>query len=232
MSSVNFEIVKCEDRIFFYDGEQYVLFDTGFIRTPNGKNSISASGKIGPFSVKAMPQGFISSFVNLRIDGKSISAVLNPMDGFNCKLEGNTLTVSDEPMEIDGHEYFFEFIDRNLPLVEGSINGQKCRLFFDSGARMTMFGERSLAAEGPVRTYREWMALKQQYADLEVFEMHLTFPNGFDYCGEGALVDDPCYKAATSMMNIRAMLGIDIFTHYDLIIIANGTKRGIALFKK
>ena len=37
---------------------------------------------------------------------------------------------------------------------------------------------------------------------------------------------------ATNMMNIRAMLGIDIFNVYDLAIINKGEKRGIGVFEK
>ena len=36
MSYVHFEIIKKDDRLFFYDGEQYVLFDSGFITDPDG----------------------------------------------------------------------------------------------------------------------------------------------------------------------------------------------------
>jgi hypothetical protein len=96
---------------------------------------------------------------------------------------------------------------------------------------MTMFGERSLAAE-KIRTYKEWMALKHQYADLDVFKLDLAFPNGFNYCGEGALVEDPDYTMAANMMDIRAMLGIDIFNFYDMAIITKGERRGIELYKK
>ncbi len=47
MSKVSFEIIRHEERLFFNDGEKYVLFDTGFIDNPFGKNSASVNGKIG-----------------------------------------------------------------------------------------------------------------------------------------------------------------------------------------
>ena len=37
---------------------------------------------------------------------------------------------------------------------------------------------------------------------------------------------------AAQMMNIRAILGIDIFDHYDMDIVIKGEKSGIALHKK
>lgn len=55
MGKVSFEIVKHDDRLFFNDGEKYVLFDTGFISNPFGRNSASVNGKIGPFAVNTMP---------------------------------------------------------------------------------------------------------------------------------------------------------------------------------
>jgi hypothetical protein len=76
------------------------------------------------------------------------------------------------------------------------------------------------------------MSLKRQYAELEVFKLDLSFPNGFNFIGEGALVEDPSYTMAANMMNIRAMLGIDIFNVYDLAIINKGEKRGIGVFEK
>ena len=227
-----YDIIKKDDRIFFNDGEKYVLLDTGFVGNPFGKNSVSVNGKIGDIAVNTMPQAFFDSFINLKINGKTVDAVFNPMDGFNCWLQCGLLTICDEIAEYDSStEYFFEFADAKLPIINGSINGQNCRFFFDSGARMTMFGERSLASE-KVRTYREWMALKRQYADLEVFELDLAFPNGFKFAGEGALVEDPTYTMAAKMMNIHAMLGIDIFDYYDLVIYTKGEKRGVALLKK
>ena len=228
-----YDIIRKDDRIFFNDGEKYVLFDTGFVGNPFGKNSVSVNGKIGEIAVNTMPQEFFDSFINLKMDdGRTVDAVFNPMDGFNCWLQCGLLTICDEETEYDDSvEYFFEFADARLPIINGSINGQNCRFFFDSGARMTMFGERSLASE-KLRTYREWMALKKKYADLEVFELDLAFPNGFKFAGEGALVEDPTYTMAAKMMNIRAMLGIDIFNFYDIAIITKGEKRGIGLYKR
>ena len=228
-----YDIIKKDDRIFFFDGEKHVLFDTGFVRNPFGKNSVSVNGKIGDIAVNTMPKHFFESFINLKMDdGKSVDAVFNPMDGFNCWLKCGLLTISDQPTEIDySADYFFEFADPRLPIIEGNVNGQDCRFFFDSGARMTMFGERSLAAE-KIRTYKEWMALKHRYSDLDVFKLDLAFPNGFNYCGEGALVEDTTYTMAAQMMNIWAMLGIDIYNFYDMAIITKGEKRGIGLYKK
>ena len=231
MSKVSYEIVMKDERPYFYDGKQYVLFDSGFTRG-FGRNSASPSGEIGPFKVDRMDEGFFSSFINTVMDdGRKVTAILNPMDGYNCILKGNTLTVSDEEMDVPQHEYAFAFTHSSLPVIDGSINGEKCSLFFDSGARMTMFGERSIAAE-KVRSYKEWMAMLGRYDELGVYKLTLEFPNGFKYEGEGALVEDERYRAAAEMMNIKAMLGIDIFKYYDLAIIAKGRGRGIYLMKK
>ena len=229
-----YEIIKKDDRIFFHDGEKYVLFDTGFVGNPFGKNSIAVNGKIGDIAVNTAPKHFLESFINLKMDdGSSVDAVFNPMDGFNCWLKCGLLTICDEQAEYDSCvEHFFEFADSALPIIKGSINGKDARFFFDSGARMTMFGERSDAAGEKIRSYTEWMALKRRYADLDVFKVDLAFPDGFNYCGEGALVEDAAYTTAARMMNIRAMLGIDIFNIYDMAIINKGEKRGIILYKK
>jgi hypothetical protein len=228
MMSVNFEIIKSDDRIFFNDGKKYVLFDSGFFKGM-GNNSISADGMIGPFNVTK--SNFAENFINLTIDGKPVSAIFNPMDGFDCQLKGNTLTIWNHATTMPEHEYFFEFCAPSLPILEGCINGKKRRLFFDSGARMTMFGERAFAAE-KIRTYTEYMAMNGTYEELEVYKLQLTFPNGFSYEGDGALVENPMYLTAARCMGIDAMLGIDIFNSYDLFIAAKGAKRGIALLKK
>ena len=94
-----------------------------------------------------------------------------------------------------------------------------------------MFGEAELANGGPVRTYREWMAMMHTWDDLKVYKLSLDFPNGFRYDGEGALVDDPFYRQMASCMGVRAMLGIDLFTHYDLAITAKG-RRALILYEK
>ena len=231
MSSVCYEIVKKDGRLFFYDGEQYALFDSGFVRG-FGRNSASVSGRIGPFEVDVLDGNFFSSFINIVMDdGKGVTAVFNPMDGYNCILKGDTLTISDEETALPKYAYAFGFADPRLPVIEGAVNGSKCRFFFDSGARMTMFGERAIAAE-KIRSYTEWMAMLHRHAELDVYKLSLAFPNGFKYEGEGALVEDPSYQACARMTNIRAMLGIDIFDHYDMAVIAKGAKRGIYLMKK
>lgn len=235
MSKASFEIVKNDDRLFFNDGEQYVLLDTGFITAPvaGRKNSASVNGRIGPFSVNCIPEGFLNRFINMKMeDGSGVTAVLNPMDGYNCQLKGSILTVSDEDMELSDYDCFFEFVSDRFALLDGSISNQKCRFLFDSGARMTMFGEEILAASEPVRTYREWLAMKFRYADLPVYKLNLEFPNGFKYTGEGTLVKDADYAVCAEMMGFRAILGIDIFNHYDMSIIAKGAKRGVALHRK
>ena len=228
MGKVSFEIVKHEDRLFFNDGEKYVLFDTGFISNPFGRNSASVNGKIGPFSVKTMPSVFFRQFINMEINGCAVTAVFNPMDGFDCLLAGNTLTISDEEITAQGR-YFLEFADDNLPILEGSLNGKSCRFFFDSGARMTMIGE---PQSEKIRTYTEWMAMAQRHADLDVYKVRLEFPCGFKYDGEGALVTHTLYQQAAAFMNIRAMLGIDIFNEFDMAILVKGAKRGVVLIER
>ena len=231
MHSFSCKIIKNDDRIFFNDGTKYVLFDTGFVGNPFGKNSVSVNGKIGNIAANTMPKNFFESFINLKMeDGSSVDAVFNPLDGFNCLLAGDTLTVSDGDIPVEG-KYFFPFTDNNLPIIEGNINGSCGYFLFDSGARWTMFGYRSDAAE-KIGTYTEWMAMKRQYSELELFKLDLAFPNGFTFQGKGALVTDPDYLMHAQTMGIRAMLGIDIFDHYDMAIITKGNKRGITLIEK
>ena len=226
MSEVSYRIVRKDERLFFHDGAKYVLFDTGFFRGP-GNNSAAVDGRIGPFEVGTMPERFFAGFVNFKMDdGEGVSAVFNPMDGCDCLLAGDTLTISDEEIAPPDHEYAFAFADPVLPVIEGAVNGRHCRLFFDSGARMTMLFERPPAAER-IGTYTEWMALKGTYAELQVFEIGLSFPNGFEYRGRGALVDDPTYRMAVAGMNIGAMLGLDLIAGRDVLIAARGKKRGI-----
>lgn len=232
MSKVTYEIIKKDERLFFYDGKQYVLFDSGFV-AQRKNNSASVSGRIGPFPTNVMPKTFFTEFINLTMDdGQTVTAVLNPMDGYNCFLEGGKITITDEEIECPKHVYFFEFVHSWLALIEGECNGRSGRFFFDSGARMTMFCRREFASAKPLRSYREWMAQLYKYDDLSVFSVELAFPNGFSRRGEGAWVTDPIYAAMANSMNILAVLGIDIFQQYDLCFAVNSKRRGIALMEK
>ena len=233
MSKVCYEIIRNDERLFFNDGEKYVLFDTGFLPPFSAVKSSSVNAGIGPFRVNGMPKQFFSDFINLTMnDGAGVTAVFNPMDGYNCMLQGNTLTITDEETDLPAAECFLKFLHPQFPLVEGKMNGHDCRFLFDSGARMTMIGDRALIAGAEkTGTYREWMAMKREYADLPVFKIKLEFSGGAGFDGSGALVEDPAYSAQGRMMNIQAMLGIDIFNKYDLFIAAKGN-RGIALLKK
>ena len=227
MSKATYEIIVKDDRLFFHDGKQYVLFDSGF-----APGSAAVDGKIGPFAVSRQSACFFENFINLTMeDGEKVTAVFNPMDGYDCLLEGGKLTVTDEEVEVPQCQHFLEFVHPALPILEGSLNGEQCRLFFDSGARMTMLGEAPRGAK-PSRTYREWMAMLQHYAELDVFPVTVSFSCGFQYDSEGALVEEPQYRAAAQMMNFRAVLGIDIFKHCDIFIAAKGKRRGIALLAK
>ena len=232
MSKVTYEIIKKENRLFFHDGKQYVLFDSGFVAHLK-KNSASVSGMIGPFSTNVMPQIFFSEFINLTMDdGETVTAVLNPMDGYNCLLEGNKITITDEEIDCPKYEYFFEFAHSSLPLIEGSIDGRSGHFFFDSGARMTMFCNREFASSKPLRSYREWLAMLRRYEELSVFSVELAFPNGFSRSGEGAFVTAPQYAEMENFMDVIAVLGIDIFQQYDLVFAVNSKRRGIALIEK
>jgi hypothetical protein len=74
--------------------------------------------------------------------------------------------------------------------------------------------------------------VKIKYRHLDVFKQDPAFPNGFNFTGEGALVEDPAYTMAANRMDIRAMLGIDIFNLYDIAIKTKAEKQGIELYKK
>jgi hypothetical protein len=116
MSKVTYQIVKNDDRIFFFDGSKYVLFDSGFMAQMQN-NSAAVDGKIGDFKVRTASEDFFHSFINLTMeDGCEVTAILNPMDGYNCLLKGNTLTICDENGDefADDCCYFFPFADNFL----------------------------------------------------------------------------------------------------------------------
>lgn len=118
-------------------------------------------------------------------------------------------------------------------MLKGEIGGRSGSLFFDSGARMTMFFDRAIAAAAePTRSYREWEAMLHKYEELQVFPLELAFDNGFCRSCEGALVTDARYAEIARAANIQAMLGIDIFEQYDLFFAVKAERRGIALLEK
>ena len=113
------------------------------------------------------------------------------------------------------------------------MNGTPIRLFFDSGARMTMFGEIGLAGGKPTTgSYMEWMGMLHKNETLSVYDVTLDFPCGLQHKGKGALVNDPAYRHAGMAMGIRAMMGIDLFNDYDLYISTANQQRGLALKKR
>ena len=112
------------------------------------------------------------------------------------------------------------------------MNGTSIRFFFDSGVRMTMFGEETLAGgKSATGSYTEWLAMLQQNATLPVYDVALDFPCGLHYNGKGALVQKPKYLT-DGQMRFRAMLGIDIFNEYDVYISTANDKRGLALSRR
>ena len=228
MSNVTYPIVKINDRIVFNAVGNYVLLDTGF------PHSVSFNGKIGPYNVGMQSKVFFDSFINLIApDGSKVMAILSPMDGYNCRLTQNGITITDEEEAIPEHDYFLPFIGGWLPIVEGTMNGTSIRFFFDSGARMTMFGEEALAGDKSMTgSYTEWLAMLRQNATLPVYDVALDFPCGLHYNGKGALVQRQEYLMASQRMGIRAMLGIDIFNEYDVYISTANDKRGIALSRR
>ena len=228
MSKVTFPILKVNDRIVFNADGTYVLLDTGF------PLSCAVDGKIGPFSVRFMPEEVFDSDIKLTTpDGAKVKAILSPNYCYNCHLTQNGLTITDEEEEIPPHDYFLPFVERGYPIVEGTVNGTECRLFFDSGARMTMFGEEGLAGGKPsTGSYTEWMAMIGQNQILPVYDMALDFPCGLHYEGKGALVTNEDYQMNGQKMGFRAMLGIDLFNKYDLYFSMANSRRGLALAKR
>ena len=230
MSKVTFPIFKVAERIVFNAEGTYVLLDTGFPK------SVAVNGKIGPFSVSFESEEFFDSFINLSMpDGSKITAILSPMDGYNCHLTQDGITITDEPEALPEHDYFLPFTGmlKCLPIVEGTMNGTPTRLFFDSGARMTMFGEVGLAGGKPATgSYMEWMGMLRKNETLDVYDVTLDFPCGFQYKGKSALVNDQAYLLAGMAMGFRAMLGIDLFNDYDLYISTANQQRGLALKRR
>ena len=113
------------------------------------------------------------------------------------------------------------------------MNGMDIRFFFDSGARMTMFGEPELTGGKPsTGSYKEWMGMLHKHETLPVYDVTLDFPCGLHIEGKGALVNDIEYRMAGQMMGIRAMLGIDVFNIYDVYISTANRQRGVALAKR
>ena len=229
MSKVTYPIVKINDRIFFNADGTYVLLDTGFL-----SRSVSVNGKIGPFNVGMRSKVFLDSFIKLTApDGSNITAILSPMDGYNCRLTQDGITITDEEEAIPEHDYFLPFVGGLLPIVEGTMNGTSIRFLFDSGARMTMFGEEALAGgKSMTGSCTEWLAMLHQNATLPVYDVELDFPCGLHYNGKGALVQKQKYLMDGQMMGFRAMLGIDIFKEYDVYISTANDKRGLALSRR
>ena len=229
MSKVTYPIVKINDRIFFNADGTYVLLDTGFL-----SRSVSVNGKIGPFNVGMRSKVFLDSFIKLTApDGSNITAILSPMDGYNCRLTQDGITITDEEEAIPEHDYFLPFVGGLLPIVEGTMNGTSIRFLFDSGARMTMFGEEALAGgKSMTGSCTEWLAMLHQNATLPVYDVELDFPCGLHYNGKGALVQKQKYLMDGQMMGFRAMLGIDIFNEYDVYISTANDKRGLALSRR
>lgn len=228
MTKVTYPICKINDRIIFNDEGTYTLLDTGF------PHSVSTNGKIGPFNVGTQAGFFFDSFINLTApDGTKVMAILSPNDGYNCHLTQDGITISDEAEDIPAHDYFLPFVGGMGPIVDGTMNGTHIRFFFDSGARMTMFGEEELAGGKPATgQYTEWLAMLHQNASLPVYDVDLDFPCGLHYHGKGALVRNQEYQNAGRMLGIRAMLGIDFFNDYDVYFSMANRKRGIALAKR
>lgn len=228
MSKATFPTVKIADRIVFNADGTYALLDTGF------PHSASVNGKIGPFSVDRMPEAFCDDFLRLTApDGTKVTAILSPMDGYNCQLTEKSITITDEEEALPEHDYFLPFVDGRKPVVEGKMNGTPIRFFFDSGARMTMFGETELTNGKPATgSYTEWLAMVHTHAELPVYDVELDFPCGFHHNGKGALVQRPEYLMTARMLGIRAMLGIDLLDGHDLYISTANARRGIALARR
>ena len=108
-----YKIHKINERIVFNAEGTYTLLDTGF------PESLSSNGKIGPFNVHTKTSAFIDSFLNLVMpDGSKVMAIMSPMDGYNCHLKQDSITISDEEEAIPEHDYFLPFVTRREPIVE------------------------------------------------------------------------------------------------------------------
>ena len=222
------------------------MLDSGFLPPWFvGRYSVAVNGMIGPFKVRTDRKEFFERFINLQIEeGCFATAVLNPMDGFNCTLCGDMLTITDEEVNVDEYEHFFPFVSPripsrpagiplpHLPLVKGQINGNERIMLFDSGARMTMIADPQLLKGEKVRKYTEWMGMLQEYAELDVFDVDLQFGEDFKYSGESALVTQKAYIDQARQTNVFVVLGIDLFNLYDMGIVCQGARKGLALRKR
>ena len=238
MSKETYPIFKLAERIVFNAEGTYVLLDTGC------PCSFAVNGKVGSFCVSPKAEEFFDRSIKLVMpNGSKVTAILSPLDGYNCHLTHDSITITDEQEELPEHDYFLPFVEesgnfllamgKDLPIVEGTMNGTPIRFFFDSGARMTMFGEIALTGGKPATgSYTEWMAMLRKNETLDVYDATLDFPCGLHHEGKSALVKNREYMFHGMMMGIRAMLGIDLFNDYDLYISTANQQRGIALKRR
>lgn len=224
MTKVTYKLEKVDGRYYFNDGTKYVLIDTGYGRT------VSADGKIGPYSVGIETaiemQSFNPTFVH---DGQRVGGFLCPLNGYSCLLKGDSVTIDDNAQEMPEHEWFIPFVPGHAPLVQCKVDGKHQVLFFDSGMRLPVLNDNSLVnGKEKLGDIAEWIGPLHGLAEAPFYSATFDFPCGFHF--DGHFEYDRLNAVARWQAN--GFFGIELFTQYDLFISAIPGKEGIAIIKR
>lgn len=228
MAKATYKLEIVDGRCYFNDGAKHVLIDTGYGR------SVSCDGTIGPFKVGCSNidklQFFNPTFMH---DGQKIGAILYPLDGFNCLLKGDTVTIDDDAKELPDHEWFLPFVG-GQPLLECAVDGRKKLLYFDSGMRLPVLDDDALVAgKETLGVIAEWIGPMHGLAEAPYYEASFDFPCGFHF--DGHLEHDYLHayvSLLSSGTGVKGFLGIEFFNQYDLFISAIKGKSGLAIIKR
>ena len=138
MATVTYPLVFRNNHLFVQINGALWVYDTGADRS-FGIRPVSLIGQSQEIS--ADYAGFtaadISRFLGETVAGIIGADLINPFDHI-IDLRTNTLTVSDDQLTCDGHVQKLDFF-MGVPMLEAQIGGDRCKLFFDTGAQISYY---------------------------------------------------------------------------------------------
>jgi len=204
-----------------------VLLDTGAPESISDGSSLQLMGReyrfssnfLG-FSIEKLKE-LLGTDINILL-GADVLKNLNFLVDWDKKEAHFSLT----PIPCDGIHLPLDFY-MNIPIIVLNVNGERLKVFLDTGAKLSYFSEEILSQHKPVGRAQDFYPGLGQFT-TDIYEITVTINNHSIVVQAGRLPD--LLQKTLAITNSEGILGNDIFKYFNVCF--NYSERKIILVKR
>ncbi len=225
MSKYGIEIF--DNHVIILTDNKRVLLDTGAPESISDGSSLQIMGQEYRFS---------SNFLGLSIEklkellGTDINILLGAdvLKGLNFLVDWDEKEIqfSLNPIPCEGIHVPLEFY-MNIPIIALNANGERLKVFLDTGAKLSYFVEEILSRYKPIGRAQDFYPGFGQFT-TDIYEITVKINNNSIVIQAGKLPE--LLQRTLAMTNAKGILGNDIFKYFNVCF--NNSEREIIMVKR